>query len=131
MRYMLDTNICIYIIKNQPESVALRFAQCRFGEVVMSSITYAELWHGVIASGERMAQSRAALLGLTEDIPVLPFDDQQGEKFGIYRSLTTNRKAVLDCMIAAHAFSESCTLVTNNEKDFQHLPGLQIENWVA
>lgn len=127
---MLDTNICIYIIKNQPEKVARRFAQCQYGEVVMSSITFAELWHGVSASGEWEAQNRQALMALAEDIPVLPFAEQQAEQYGVYRSKTNNRKAVLDYLIAAHAKSESCILVTNNEKDFKMLPGLKVENWV-
>ncbi len=130
MRYMLDTNICIYIIKNQPQSVAQRFAECNYGEVVMSSVTFAELWHGVVASGERMAHNRQTLLALAEDIPVLPFGEVQAEQFGFYRVLTQNRKAVLDCMIAAHAHTEGCVLVTNNEQDFRHFTGLQIENWV-
>lgn len=131
MRYMLDTNICIYIIKNQPPCVAQRFAEYHYGDVMMSAVTFAELWHGVVASGERMAQNRQALLALSEDIPVLPFGESQAEQFGVYRGLTTSRKAVLDCMIAAHAYTESCVLVTNNERDFQHFSDLSTENWVS
>lgn len=130
MAYMMDTNICIYIIKNQPEKVARRFAQCQYGEVVMSSITFAELWHGVSASGEREGQNRQALMALVEDIPVLPFAEPQAEQYGIFRAITSNRRAVLDYLIAAHAKSESCVLVTNNERDFKMLPGLELENWV-
>lgn len=129
MRYMLDTNICIYLIKQFPPEVAERFAQCHYGDVVMSAITYAELWHGVQASGERQAQNRAALLSLVEDIPILPFADNQAIQFGAYRMLA-NRKATLDCMIAAHAYSENCTLVTNNEKGFENFTDLAVENWI-
>lgn len=129
MRYMLDTNICIYLIKNFPPEVAERFAQCNYGDVVISAVTYAELWHGVQASGERQAQNHAALLSLVEDIPVLPFAEAQAMQFGDYR-LLSHRKAALDCMIAAHAFSEDCILVTNNEKDFLQFTDLKIENWV-
>lgn len=130
MPYMLDTNICIYIMKKRPASVARRFAQCRFGDVVMSSITFAELWHGVVASGDRMEQNRKALTALTEDIPVLPFAESQAEQYGAYRALSTRQKGVLDIMVAAHAYTESCVLVTNNEKDFNYFPDLVVENWV-
>lgn len=130
MPYMLDTNICIYIMKKRPASVARRFAQCQFGDVVMSSITFAELWHGVVVSGDRMEQNRKALMALTEDIPVLPFAELQAEQYGAYRALSTRKKGVLDIMIAAHAYTESCVLVTNNEKDFNYFPDLVVENWV-
>lgn len=129
MRYMLDTNICIYLMKQFPPEVAERFAQCQYGDVVLSAITYAELWHGVQASGERKEQNRSALLSLIEDIPILPFAEIQAMQFGDYRMLA-NRKAALDCMIAAHAYSESCILVTNNEKDFASFINLVVENWV-
>ena len=66
---MLDTNMCIYLIKNQPPQVAARFAQCLVGEVVMSAITLAELEYGVACSGENAARNRAALTALLEDIP--------------------------------------------------------------
>jgi tRNA(fMet)-specific endonuclease VapC len=72
-------------------------------------------------------QNRKAL---TEDIPVLPFAELQAEKYGAYRALSTRKKAVLDIMIAAHAYTESCVLVTNNEKDFTYFPDLVVENWV-
>lgn len=130
MRYMLDTNICIYLIKQFTPEVAERFAQCSYGDVVMSAVTYAELWHGVQASGDRKDQNRAALLSLVEDIPILPFTETQAMQFGDYRTLS-NRKAALDCMIAAHAFSENCVLVTNNEKDFVQFIDLEVENWVS
>ena len=130
MRYMLDTNICIYLIKHFPPEVAQRFAQCAYGDVVMSAITYAELWYGVQASAERKLQNQAALLNLIEDIPVLAFAEAQAEQFGRYRSLIASRKAVLDCMIAAHAFTENCILVTNNEQDFVQFSYLIVENWV-
>lgn len=129
-RYMLDTNICIYLLKHQPPEVEERFAACYYGDVVMSSITLAELWHGVAASGERQPQNRAALLDLLVDIPVLPFHEAQAERYGELRHASGKRKAALDHLIAAHALSEGCILVTNNVQDFQNLPGLQIENWV-
>jgi tRNA(fMet)-specific endonuclease VapC len=128
MRYMLDTNICIYLIKHFPPEVAQHFAQCAYGKVVMSAITYTELWHSVQASEERKMQNQTTLLSLIEDILVLPFAG--AEQFGRYRTLITSRKVVLDCIIAAHAFTENCILVTNNEQGFVQFSDLIVENWV-
>ncbi len=75
-------------------------------------------------------QNQTALLSLIEDIPVLPFAGAQAEQFGRYRTLITSRKAVLDCMIAAPAFTENCILVTSNERDFVQFSDLIVENWV-
>lgn len=72
-QFMLDTNMCIYLVKNQPEQVAKRFAQCYVGDVVMSAITYAELEYGVAMSANP-ARERRNLAALIEDIPVAPFD---------------------------------------------------------
>ena len=73
-RYMLDTNICIYLMKHHPPEVAARFAQCYVGDVVISAITLAELEFGVECSGASRKRNQAALDSLLEDIPVLPFD---------------------------------------------------------
>lgn len=129
-RYMLDTNMCIYLMKNQPEEVARRFAQCYVGDVVMSSITYAELEYGVAASASP-ENERTNLAGLVEDIPVVPFDAAAGAAYGPIRLATGDaRKDALDKLIAAHAVSLNVTLVTNNERDFARYPGLTIENWI-
>jgi len=129
-RYMLDTNMCIYLMKNQPEEVARRFAQCYVGDVVMSSITYAELEYGVAASASP-EKERANLAGLVEDIPVVPFDAAAGTAYGPIRMATRDaRKDALDKLIAAHAVSLKVALVTNNAKDFARYPGLSIENWI-
>ena len=96
----------------------------------MSAISFAELWHGVAASGLRLEQNRIALTALAENIPVLAFDRQQAEQYGYYRAASERKKAALDFMIAAHAFTEHCVLVTNNEKDFRKFPNLVVENWV-
>jgi tRNA(fMet)-specific endonuclease VapC len=129
-RYMLDTNICIYLMKHQPEIVAQRFAQCRVGDVVMSAITHAELAYGVAVSADP-AQTRAALADLVGDIPVLPFDAECGLAYGPIRQATRdNRKDALDKLIAAHAVAEDLTLVTNNTADFVRYPGLNVENWL-
>ena len=129
-RYMLDTNMCLYLMKNQPEQVAHRFAQCCVGDVVMSAITYAELEYGVAVCANR-ARERRNLAALIEDIPVLPFDVAAASAYGPIREATRERKKDhLDKLIAAHAVAASVTLVTNNERDFAAYPGLKVENWL-
>ena len=130
-RYMLDTNMCIYLMKNQPEEVARRFAQCYVGDVVMSAITYAELEYGVAASANP-ERERATLAGLVEDIPVVPFDGPAGFAYGSIRMATRdNKKDHLDKLIAAHALSLNVTVVTNNVRDFAKYPGVTTENWLV
>jgi len=130
--FMLDTNMCIYLMKHQPQEVAARFAQCFVGEVVISAITLAELEFGVSCSGEKMAQNRGALDMLLEDILVVPFDAKSAGAYGPIRLATRDRKRdALDKLIAAHAVALNVVLVTNNEADFLNYPGLRMENWVA
>jgi tRNA(fMet)-specific endonuclease VapC len=128
--FMLDTNMCIYLMKNQPEHVARRFAQCYVGDVVMSAITYAELEYGVTVS-DNSARERRNLASLIEDIPVVPFGVEAATAYGPSRAATRDRKKDhLDKLIAAHAVSLNVILVTNNERDFAAYPGLKIENWL-
>ncbi|MDP4299463.1 type II toxin-antitoxin system VapC family toxin [Leptothrix discophora] len=130
-RYLLDTNICIYLIKHRPPEVAQRFAQCFVGDVVMSPITLAELEFGVLASGDAAARNRAALDDLLLDIPALPFDAACARAYGPVRMAARERRRdALDKLIAAHALALDAVLVTNNEADFAGYPGLRIENWV-
>jgi tRNA(fMet)-specific endonuclease VapC len=129
-RFMLDTNMCIYLIKNQPEQVAKRFAECYVGDVVMSAVTYAELEYGVTASANR-TRERRNLVALIEDIPVAPFDAAAAIAYGPVREATRERKKdALDKLIAAHAIALDVILVTNNERDFAGYPGIKIENWI-
>jgi tRNA(fMet)-specific endonuclease VapC len=129
-RYMLDTNMCIYLMKNQPEQVACRFARCHVGDVVMSAITYAELEYGVAASANPK-KDRAALAALVEDIPVASFNISAGVAYGPIRLATrTSKQDHLDKLIAAHAVSLGVTLVTNNVKDFARYPEVRTENWL-
>jgi tRNA(fMet)-specific endonuclease VapC len=130
LRYMLDTNMCIYLIKNQPEQVARRFAECFVGDVVMSAITFAELEYGVAVSANPKRE-RANLDALVDDIPVAPFDAAAGRAYGPLRKATRDiKKDHLDKLIAAHAVSLDVVLVTNNTKDFARYPGVRIENWL-
>ncbi|KVR01109.1 twitching motility protein PilT [Burkholderia ubonensis] len=129
-RYMLDTNMCSYLMKNQPEQVAKRFAQYYVGDVVMSAITYAELEYGVAvcANPDRERRNLAALI---EDIPVAPFDVAAARAYGPVREATRERKKdQLDKLIAAHAISLDVVLVTNNERDFASYPAVRLENWL-
>lgn len=129
-RYMLDTNMCIYLMKHQPEEVARRFARCCVGDVVISAITYAELEYGVSVS-ENPEREHANLAALVEDIPVVSFDASAGVAYGPIRSATRDsKKDHLDKLIAAHAASMKVTVVTNNVKDFAKYPGVAIENWL-
>lgn len=129
-RFMLDTNMCIYLMKNQPEQVARRFAQCYVGDVVMSAITYAELEYGVAVSAGR-AREKRNLAALIEDIPVVPFDAAAAVAYGPVREATRERKKDhLDKLIAAHSVALEVSLVTNNERDFAHYPGVKVENWL-
>ncbi len=129
-RYMLDTNMCIYLMKNQPEEVARRFAQCYVGDVVMSAITYAELEYGVAVSANP-EQERDNLASLVEDIQVVPFDAAAGVAYGPIRMATRDaKKDALDKLIAAHAAALKATVVTNNVKDFAKYPGVTTENWL-
>jgi tRNA(fMet)-specific endonuclease VapC len=128
--YMLDTNMCIYLMKNQPVEVAERFAQCSVGDVVMSAITYAELQFGVAAS-KSPERERANLEALVEDIPVAPFDAAAGRTYGPIRLATRDSRADhLDKLIAAHAAALGVIVVTNNLRDFAKYPGVVAENWL-
>ncbi|MEY3200662.1 MAG: hypothetical protein RIR70_212 [Pseudomonadota bacterium] len=130
-KYMLDTNICIYLMKHQPPQVRARFADCFVGDVVISAITLAELEFGVACSGESQARNQAALDSLLEDILVAPFEERAARAYGPLRAANRERnKDALDKLIASHAMALGVTLVTNNEADFVAFSGLVVENWV-
>lgn len=129
-RYMLDTNMCIYLMKNQPEQVARRFAACYVGDVVMSAITFAELDYGVAASNAP-ERERGNLDALVTLIAVEPFDIAAARAYGPVRMATRERKKDhLDKLIASHAIALNTVLVTNNTRDFMAYPNLKIENWL-
>lgn len=129
-KYMLDTNICIYLMKHQPPQVRARFAECYVGDVVISAITLAELEFGVACSGDSRAHNQALLDSLLLDIEVAPFDTGAARAYGPLRAAHRDRnKDALDKLIASHALALGVTLVTNNEADFRSFSGLVIENW--
>ena len=132
LKYMLDTNICIYIIKHKPETVTLRFMEHEPGEICISSITYAELMHGAEKSSipER---NRLAVSLFLSPITVLDYDAAAAEEYGRVRA-DLERKGTpigpLDMLIAGHAKSRSLILITNNTREFIRVEGLSVENWV-
>jgi tRNA(fMet)-specific endonuclease VapC len=130
-KFMLDTNICIYLMKHQPVEVRQRFEQCFVGDVIISAITLAELEYGVASSGSSETQNRDALKGFLQEIQVAPFDAVAANVYGptLFANRERNRDA-LDKLIASHAIALGVTLVTNNEADFVVYPELIVENWV-
>ena len=132
MRYMLDTNICIYVIKHKPEKVFQKLQEVDPSDVCISSVTYAELVHGVEKSAA-VDKNRLALAILLANIEILDFDVNAAEGYGKIRAdLEKNGTPIgpLDMMIAGHARSLDYTVVTNNVKEFKRVSGLKIENWV-
>ena len=130
---MLDTNICIHLMKHQPPQVHERFAQCFVGDVVIYAVTLAELEFGIACSSPAAQESnRSALESLLEDIMVAPFEAQAAKAYGPIRAAYKNRnRDALDKLIASHAVALGVTLVTNNEADFVNYAGLPVENWVS
>lgn len=129
--YMLDTNTCIDIINKRPPQVRAHFEGLRYGQVVVSSITGAELACGVAKSGS--ARNREALEKFLAPLEVLSLDAQAMHAYGALRAqLQANGQPIgaLDTLIAAHALAVGATLVTNNLAEFERVPGLACENWV-
>ena len=131
MTYMLDTNICIYIMKNKPEKVLRRFKEELNNGIGISSITLAELEYGMKHSSNP-AQNERALLRFLVPLSVLPFGAGAASEYGAIRTFLQNNGTPigpLDMLIAAHAKSEGLVMVTNNVREFERVPGLEIENW--
>lgn len=133
MKYMLDTNICIYLIQRRPANVLQRLSEELEGDAVMSVITYAELRTGLERlAGEPRSRDEQVLERLIGRIPVLDFNGASARQYGVLRAAVPDRRRdALDRLIAAHAVSVGSTLVTNNEADFVGYPGLVVENWAS
>jgi tRNA(fMet)-specific endonuclease VapC len=133
LRYLLDTNICIYITKQKPISVLQKFEHTPVGAVGMSIITYGELLYGAQKS-QYTKKSLALLEELTSLIPPLSLPFEAGKDYGDIRNkLEKSGKPIggNDLWIAAHARSQNLILVTNNTKEFSRVPHLKYENWVT
>ncbi len=131
MKYMLDTNICIYAIKNKPHKVFVNLTQTNPCDICISSITYAELIHGVYKS-KAVNKNYLALMLLLSNIKIVNFSAEAAEEYGKIRADLEKKGTVigtLDMMIAGHALSKGYTLVTNNTKEFSRVNALNIINW--
>ena len=131
MRYMLDTNICIYLIRQKPVKVLLKLKELDLQDICISSVTYAELVYGVekSAAAEKNRLALSLMLAQTE---ILDFDVHAADEYGKVRADLEKRGVPigsLDMMIAGHARSLGYTVVTNNMKEFARVKGLKTENW--
>ena len=131
MTYMLDTNICIYVMKKKPEHVLRRFREEMDGGICISSITLAELEYGMKHSSDPV-KNEQALLRFLAPLSVLPFGAAAASEYGEIRAYLQSRGTPigpLDMLIAAHARVEGMTLVTKNMREFERVPELDLENW--
>ena len=131
MRYMLDTNICIYAIKKKPQIVIEQILKHLNDEFYVSSMTYSELIYGADKSSFP-DKNKVAINTLLSNITILDFDSKAGNEYGKIRSQLEKKGQIIgtmDMLIAAHAMSANCILVTNNEKEFERVEELSIENW--
>jgi len=132
MKFMLDTNTCIYIIKRKPANVIKRFRQTEISQIGISSITLSELLYGVSKSS-KPEQNKIALMQFIAPLEILPYDDEAAQYYGDLRTHLEKQGTPigsLDMLIAAHALSIACILITNNEREFIRIPNIKIDNWV-
>jgi tRNA(fMet)-specific endonuclease VapC len=132
-RYLLDTNICIYIQRQRPPEVLARFKKLKPGEARISVVAWGEMQYGAAKS-----QHRTKVLQLLEEfaamVPVLPMPEAAGQTYGEIRATLEARGETIgnnDLWIAAHAKAEGLTIVTNNEREFKRVPGLKVQNWAV
>lgn len=131
MTYMLDTNICIYAMKKKPEKVLKRLKEELNSGVCISSITLAELEYGIKHSSDPM-KNEQALLRFLVPLSILPFGSAAASEYGEIRAYLQSIGTpigLLDMLIAGHARAENMVLVTNNVREFERVPDLEIENW--
>ncbi|MCK5540651.1 MAG: type II toxin-antitoxin system VapC family toxin [Deltaproteobacteria bacterium] len=133
MIYLLDTNICIAIIKNCPPEVKKKMLQTSVGEIAISSIVLAELWYGVELS-EKQTENRAALYDFLQYVVVLDWPEQASREYGKIRAHLKKKGAPIganDLFIAAHALALNAILISDNAREFSRIPELELENWIA
>lgn len=130
MKYLLDTNICLYIMQRRPATVAARFEALSRGDVGISIITYAEMRVGIEKHPDSRKHNEKILELFVQRVPYLPFDEAAANAYGVLRAAVPDRRRnAMDRLIAAQALSIGAILVTNNEDDFKGYPGLTVENW--
>ena len=133
MRFLLDTDIFIFIRQKRPENVFQRFRSLQPGEAAISIITYGELFYAA-AKSVRRTEAFARLGAITELLAILPLPKSAGESYGEIRAeLESNGEMIgnNDLWIAAHALASGLTLVTNSEKEFRRVRGLKVQDWAA
>lgn len=131
MKYMLDTNICIYAIKHKPDIVIKKFLSHDPEEICISAITYAELMHGVEKS-MAVEKNRVAMSLFLSPITILQFDERAAEEYGRIKAELEKKGTPIgpmDTLIAGHARSSGLILVTNNTREFSRVAGLAVEDW--
>jgi len=130
-RFLLDTNILIYIRRNRPARVLARFQRLAYGEAVLSVITFGELAYGA-AKSTRRNEAIAQLEELRHATPIAALPETAAQIYGTIRADLESRGQQIgnnDLWIAAHALAVNLTLITNNEREFARVPGLKIQNW--
>jgi len=130
-RYMLDTDMCSYIIKEHPESVRQRFQTLAMEQLCVSVVTYAELIYGVERSSSKRI-NRPIIEDFVRHLDVMNWDTEAADQYGVIRAeleAAGTPIGAMDMMIAAHAKSIKAVLVTNNQKHFTKVKGLKIDNW--
>ncbi len=133
MMFLLDTNICIYIMNDHPPQVIQKFREIGVGNVCVSSITVSELQYGVYKS-KQIKKNMKRLDEFLRPFEIIPYDESASIQYGQIRSHLEKKGNVigpLDMLIAAHALSEKLTLITNNEKEFKRVKSLKVENWIT
>jgi len=133
MKLMLDTNICIYLIKRRSEKIIENLKKHTADEIGISSITFAELQYGV-AKSQHKKQNRIALEEFVLPLEIAPFDEKAAETYGLIRSqLEKTGKPIgsLDTLIGAHALCLGVTLVTNNIREFERIKNLKVVDWTV
>lgn len=132
MKYLLDTNICVELIRRRSAAVIRELVKHPIGDIGLSSVTVAELQYGVVKSSEP-ERNRLALAQFLAPLAIADFDAPAAEAYGLIRAGLERQGTPigpLDTLIAAHALSLGVILVTNNEREFGRVPGLSVENWV-
>lgn len=133
MKYMLDTNICIGLIRNKPGNLIKKLTDCAPGEVGISTITIAELTHGAHKSNQ-IEQNLSALEQFLFPLEIADFNQRASASYGFVRAFLEREGKVIgsmDMLIGAHALSLGVILVTNNTNEFSRIPNLQMEDWMA
>ena len=131
LKYMIDTNIAIYTLKNRPAKVKEAFTQ-HVGEICLSSVSWGELVYGAEKSLQ-VERNLSVIEGFSARLDIVPFDSLSAMHFGQLRAELARSGQLIgpyDMLIAGHARSLGLTLVTNNIREFRRVPGLRVENWV-